>query len=76
MIMSFSVLIILNNVISQEYSSKLSSEERNQIIARTSELFFSSYVSADLGLKCAAYLNEQLQAGSYDDITHPRELVK
>ena len=75
-IVFLSIPILLNGAISQEYSNKLSKEERNQIITKAGDLLINNYVSADLGVKCAEYLKKQLQTGVYDRITHPREFVK
>jgi len=71
-----SVLFLINSLNAQISPLKLSAEEREQVIDKINELISANYVFADLGQQCGIYLKEQLDAGIYNDITHPRELVK
>jgi tetratricopeptide (TPR) repeat protein len=71
-----SALFLINCLNAQISPQKLGAEERDQVINRINELISANYVFADVGQQCGIYLKKRLDAGVYDDITHPRELVK
>jgi hypothetical protein len=55
---------------------QLGAQERRQVIEKISELMTINYVFAELGRQCGRFLKQQLEAGAYSNIKHPRELIR
>ena len=70
------IFTLVSNLLSQEPSSRLDSNERERVISKICTLLVNNYVFSELGSESAAYLEDQFNNGAYDDITHPKGFVK
>jgi tetratricopeptide (TPR) repeat protein len=60
----------------QETTTKLSLQERRQIIDESGTLLIKNYIYEDRAQKCTDYLKKQFDAGIYNALTHPRQFAE
>ncbi len=61
---------------SQEVDLRLTTEERTETLQKIQRLLAENYVFADTAEKCIRYIQQQIDEGVYDALTHPRAFVK
>jgi len=60
----------------QESSTKLSMEERQQIINEIGVSLVKNYIIEETAKKCADFLKQQFDTGNYTRLTHPRQFAE
>ena len=69
--------LIFNGLIySQQTDLHLTTKERTETIQKIERLLTDNYVFADTATKCVEFLQEQIESGSYNDLSHPRAFVR
>jgi hypothetical protein len=73
------LLLFLLSTLSQTaltQDSKLDKDEKNLILSKTGDYLAENYVLAEVGKKYQSFLNQQLEKGAYDHISHPRKFAQ
>jgi tetratricopeptide (TPR) repeat protein len=74
---SLSLLIaMISMAAGQDSSPLLNKEMQKQTLNKIGQLLQENYVIKDIGLACAAFLEEQIKEETYAGITHPREFIR
>ena len=60
----------------QDITTKLSLDERRQIINDIGALLIKNYIFEDPARKCSDLLKERFESGKYDRLSHPRQFAE
>jgi len=66
------IVLVMSLISSVKGQALLNKEQQGKILDKIGQLLIDNYVMQDVGMACAAFLEEQLEEESYTDITHPR----
>jgi tetratricopeptide (TPR) repeat protein len=72
-VMFFTIFL---SVSSQDSSQLLNEEMQEQTLNKISQLLVDNYISKEMGDTCAAFLLEQIESETYEEITHPRAFAR
>jgi opacity protein-like surface antigen len=70
------ILSLTCSLTAQDSSTRLSREERREVINEIGTSLVKNYISEKTAKECAEFLQQQFANGTYDRLTHPRQFAE
>ena len=67
---------LLRSLPGQDITTKLSLQERQQVVYQIGDLLIKNYILGDAAQRCSDLLKQHWESGAYDHLSHPRQFVE